>query len=358
MDKISERRGFVISFLYFAVILLICYIFLKYLLGVVLPFVLGLLISAILCTPARFLNLKFHFKERFAAVICVLVFYGTIGTALAFAAVKLITALGNIFMAMPGFYSENIAPAISELSLRLQHFIASFDASGASGVGSFFSNFELSLTSAVSAVSVKAVGFASELMANVPSLAVSVVFTVIATFFIAADYQRITGFLLKLIPEGKRDTVISAKSCLVKILAKYLRSYSLIFLITFAELFLGLSLIGIKKAFAAALFTAAVDILPVFGSGAVLLPWAVISLLGGDTRRGVMLLVLYGIMAVIRNIIEPKIVGREVGIHPTLTLFSMYVGTKLFGFAGLLIFPIGLSLAKSLRECGHFELNG
>ena len=137
---------------------------------------------------------------------------------------------------------------------------------------------------------------------------------------------------------------------------KYLRSYALIMLITFALLFLGLSVIGVKNAAAAALIIALLDVLPVIGTGIVLLPWALIALLTSRVGYGVGLVVIWGVVTVTRNIIEPKIVGRQVGLHPLVTLVAMFVGTKLFGFAGLVMLPLGLSVASSvIRERGQLS---
>ena len=105
-----------------------------------------------------------------------------------------------------------------------------------------------------------------------------------------------------------------------------------------------------------ALLIAIFDILPVLGTGGIMIPWAVLSLLGGEITRGLSLLALYLIVTVIRNIIEPKIVGKQIGLHPVLTLMSMFVGTTLFGVVGLFGLPILLSLLRYLNEQGTISL--
>ena len=129
---------------------------------------------------------------------------------------------------------------------------------------------------------------------------------------------------------------------------KYIRSYTLIMLITFAELFLGLVLIGVENSWLYALLIAVFDALPVVGTGVIMIPWAVIELLSGRVSRGVGIGLLWLAVTVVRNIIEPRIVGRQVGLHPLLTLVSMFVGTKLFGMLGLIVLPLGMSIAVSV----------
>ena len=162
----------------------------------------------------------------------------------------------------------------------------------------------------------------------------------------------------KAMPEKRKfsEKLIEAKKCLGGVLFKYFRSYFLIMLITFGELSLGLTIAGIRKPLAAAFIITLLDILPVLGTGIILIPWGIFRLITGDLRTGILLLLVYAIITVIRNIIEPKIVGKEVGLHPTLTLISMFVGTRLFGIAGLFALPVGLSLIKSLNDCGIISI--
>ena len=105
-----------------------------------------------------------------------------------------------------------------------------------------------------------------------------------------------------------------------------------------------------------ALLIAIFDILPVLGTGGIMIPWAILTALGGDMGRALALLVVYVIITIIRNIIEPRIVGKQIGLHPVLTLMSMFVGTHLFGVVGLFGLPILLSLLRYLNDTGTISL--
>ena len=125
---------------------------------------------------------------------------------------------------------------------------------------------------------------------------------------------------------------------------------------TFLELVTGLSIIGIPKAPLIALVIAVFDILPVIGSGLFLIPWTIISFIIGNTSQGIGLAILYLVITVMRNIIEPRIVGTQVGLPPIVTLMSMVVGTYLFGGIGLLGLPVSLAIIKSLNDQGFINL--
>lgn len=105
-----------------------------------------------------------------------------------------------------------------------------------------------------------------------------------------------------------------------------------------------------------ALLIAIFDILPVLGTGGIMIPWVILSALQGNFSRALALLVVYVVITVIRNIIEPRIVGKQIGLHPVLTLMSMFVGTHLFGVTGLFGLPILLSLLRYLNDTGTISL--
>ena len=128
----------------------------------------------------------------------------------------------------------------------------------------------------------------------------------------------------------------------------WFRAYLLILGLTFFELFIGFSMLGVSYSFLSALGVALVDILPMFGAGAVLVPWAAVMLITGDQFMGVGLLVLWAIVSVVRQFAEPRIIGRSFGVSPILTLLAMYAGLRLFGIGGMITAPAALMVGKAL----------
>ena len=125
---------------------------------------------------------------------------------------------------------------------------------------------------------------------------------------------------------------------------------------TFAELLAGFYIFKIPYALTLASVIAIIDILPVLGVGTVLIPWGVVLLIVGKTKKAAEIFILYGIIWIIRQIAEPRIVGKSVGVHPLLTLVAMYVGYSLMGFGGLFVFPIVLMVLRCLYDIGLFEI--
>lgn len=141
-----------------------------------------------------------------------------------------------------------------------------------------------------------------------------------------------------------------------------IRAYAIIMFITFCELAIGftiLNVIGVmnnKYIYIIALATAIFDILPVAGSGGVLLPWAAVAFVMGDVGQGIGMLVIYAVITVVRQYLEPKIVGDSLGVNPIITLAGLYFGLKIFGFMGMFIVPIGLMILKGFNDTGRIKL--
>lgn len=165
-----------------------------------------------------------------------------------------------------------------------------------------------------------------------------------------------TGFCLRQMSAGTKTVFLQIKEYIAGTLWVCVRSYALIMSITFVELSIGLTLIRIDHAILVAFVIAIFDILPVLGTGGIMIPWAILTAIQGNYPLALGLLVVYLVITVIRNIIEPKIVGSQLGLHPVVTLCSMFVGAQLFGVIGLFGFPIGLSLLRYLNDHGVVRL--
>ena len=184
----------------------------------------------------------------------------------------------------------------------------------------------------------------------------TILFTLLSSVLITVDYNRVTAFLVRQLPRRAGEALLDSKHFLMGSLGRLIRAYFFIMLITFGELALGLWLLRTEYFLAIAAATAALDILPVLGSGAVLLTWAAVELLKGNLPLAAGLVILWGVITLVRNIIEPKIVGDQLGLHPLATITAMYLGMKLGGFLGLVAGPLVALTVRFLTEGGYLRL--
>lgn len=178
----------------------------------------------------------------------------------------------------------------------------------------------------------------------VPAAFIFITVTLLACYYFTADDGRlgrgVTVFLSRLTPPPLRDRLPPIGRRLRRLGRQYLRACLLLGLLTFCLSFIGLALMRIPYAFIIALLLAVVDLLPLLGTGVILIPWALICLLLGQVKLGIGLLALYGVTTLVRQVLEPKLIGDGLGLHPLLSLFSMYAGLRLFGVWGMIIAPL------------------
>jgi predicted PurR-regulated permease PerM len=135
-----------------------------------------------------------------------------------------------------------------------------------------------------------------------------------------------------------------------------IKSYMIIMIITFFELFAGLSILKVNYALPIAAIVAFLDILPVLGTGGIIIPWSIVELILKNYFLGFGLLILYVAVTVIRNVLEPRIIGHQIGLHPIITITAMYAGLRLFGFGGLFLAPVVVITVKYLNDTGKINL--
>ena len=204
------------------------------------------------------------------------------------------------------------------------------------------------LSSFVTRLSNKIPVWLGNLIGAFPSFLLFIIVTLISSFYFCLDLGTLHAGFKSLLPEGLSKKLTYVKERMTGTALKYLRAYVLLLLLTFGELFVGFSILGFDYALLLAAVIAGIDILPVFGVGSVVIPWAVVLLISGDYRTGIGLLIIYACVTVVRQIAEPKIVGGSLGLHPLLTLFSMYAGFKLFGIFGMILGPAVALAIKSI----------
>ena len=175
--------------------------------------------------------------------------------------------------------------------------------------------------------------------------------TVLATYFMSSDKHKIVSFLDSQIPSDWLRNTRNVINNVFTALFGWLRAQLILMSVTFSEVLIGFLIIGIENALLLALIIALVDALPILGTGSILVPWAFIDLVFlGNTREGLSLALLWLITLFVRQLIEPKVVGHQIGIHPLFTLFGMYLGLQFMGVFGLFLGPICVVIIKHTME--------
>jgi len=378
-EKTQARLGRIIDIVYYLLILVGFYLFMKYAFWLAFPFMFALFVAALLQRPMNLAQRKIKLKKSFSSVALVLLFYLAILLVIVLIGARIWGAAKSFADYLSG-QLQNLPRIIRGLELRINQLVVWLPDGLEAGVNEWLADFTQALLGGVNADGESAGAFGS-LLSNVslewfkapmsgmltiagqiPLAVLAVIITVISSFFMTSGYDRIAGFLKRQLNPERRHALSAAKKIMFSSIGKLLRSYSIIIGVSFSELVLGLLLLRLTGVYDGkyllwiALVTALIDILPVLGVGTVLIPWFLYSFIMGRVGLGVGLLVMWLVMIVVRQIIEPKLVSANLGLPPIVTLMGMYTGLQLFGFVGMFLMPLLLIMVKLLNDQGVLHI--
>lgn len=355
-NQYNKKKQFIINTIYVFLIVILIYLFLKYAFSLASPFILAFFIAYLLNKPAKSLSQSTKLPHKLVSFFTVLIFYCTVGVLVSFIGIRFISRIAKIVSIIPSIYERQLVPFLITTFDRVEEAIYNIDPAIVGILSEGFNQFVRSLGEHITNFSLALLASLSNLASSLPGFFIRLLLMIISTFFIAIDFDSLTSFVKRQFSEKGNEIIDKIKGYMVNTLFVVIRSYGLIMLITFIELSIGLSIIGIPNAIFIAFLIAIFDILPVLGTGGIMIPWTLMTFIQRDFKTGLGLLLIYIFVTVMRNILEPKIVGGQLGLHPVITLMSMFVGAKLLGVVGLFGFPIILSLLRHLNSTGVIKL--
>lgn len=354
-NKLEERRKFIINVLYFALAAALLYFGVKYLLIWLLPFLIGFFVSLLLRPIISFISARTRIPNKVVAPIIILLFYAVFGVLLTLVGIKLVLLLKEGFASLPTIYKESIEPLINTTIAKVRELTAELDPDTAQYIDSMTASLSQSAGSLVTSASSTAIVALSVTVSSLPGFLLSALFTIISSFLFTIDFSKIAGYVEDLIPV-KAMAILHRLRAMAGVLGvKYVKSYAILMSVTFIELAIGFFILGLDNAVALAALVALIDLLPVLGTGSVVIPWAVVEIVKGNYGFATGLAIIYIVILVVRNILEPKIVGGQIGVHPLAMLISMYLGLQIFGFIGIFVLPILLVVTKSFYDSKKAE---
>lgn len=340
------KRDFIENFIFYGIIVGIVFVCCKYLLPIMIPFVIGYIAAY---TAHELSKNTTEDMSKTQKVITLVAIYIVLIVLSFFVVAYLVSKFRGLVTWMSSYvgYIEplinNVTAAITEFSKKLPAEAKEFMGTILGAVSEGLKNVLIALASALS-------GFVTNLVKSFPSLFLNIVVAIISSFYILLDYERVNTSLKKWVPKKLKGLAEKLVLFVKEKLFKIIKSYAVIMGLTFVELAIGLIVSRTPSALLLALLIAILDILPVLGVGTALIPWAIVELILGRVVYGVWLLIVYVAITVIRNIVEPKLVGEDLGLDPLTTLVSMIVGMELAGIVGLFGLPLSLSFVRFVLD--------
>lgn len=372
MTSTEKKKKFIINIVYTVILVALFYLFFKFAFGTILPILCAVVAAMILQKPVNFICKKTPLKRGLVSALAVLFGFAVAISGL----VLLLIWVGSEFK---GFFQyvmiqfEDIPALVHKVEGYIANAIGFLPEKLETTVMEFVSEKLASLTAPTvtpddSSMSIDLSMLSTPLMGiwntakQIPTTLVSIVVSIVACCFMTADFASVKRLVLGFFQPDTRTKIVRAKRLLFPSLGKMAKAYGIIITITFCELSLGLfllKLMGIYDSgyiFVIAILTAIIDIVPVLGTGTVLIPWAVVSLLNANYPMAIGLIIIYACITIIRQIIEPKLVAAQLGIPAFLTIVSMFIGSQIFGVIGIFILPITIVMLKLLNDEGIIHI--
>lgn len=348
----QKKQKFLVDIAFYSVIIAIIYFVFKFLSLYLLPFVIGIFVSFFVQKPVKAINKKTKIAKgplTITFVICSYVLIIAIAILLIYLIYRWLSSIVTVFPSI----MPDIMEFVNELNTSLTQTLEGFP----TAITNYINTIPEKLTDIIGSLGLALSDWALNIATSIPSYLISVIVTVVASCYIAYDYDKIILFAKRIAPLKTWIMIVEIKDTFFKTIFKMLKGYIFLMLLTFTELSIGFLLIRQENAILIGAIICVIDILPVLGTGAVIIPWAIISLFTGNIWKAIGLIAMYIVITIIRNFLEPKVIGNQVGLHPLITLLAMFSGLKLLGIIGLFGFPIALIVFNDLTKRGKIKFN-
>lgn len=307
-------------------------IFLSFKLAVFyMPFLIGFIISLLVEPLIRKIAKKTNLERKKSAIIVLIIIFGILLGLLIWGVVTLFTESSNLLRGLNNY--------IEIIYNKLQNYIEIIKEGNSSIPPEIITVVENSMDKVIAFTSNYATEFLTkitQIISSLPAIGIYTFITLLATYFICTDKMYLIDTIEHQLPSRWARKIGLHSSNIIKSLGSYLKAEAILIIISFFIVLIGLYILkfiglNVPYPFLSALGIGFVDALPILGSGTVMVPWAIISALNGDLTLGIAIIVIFAIILIVRQLIEPRIVSGQIGIHPIFTLIAMYTGFKLTG---------------------------
>lgn len=331
------KKRFIIDVAYYFLIFLLIFLFIKYALTLVLPIFVGLSISLLLLPISHFLSKNLKISLKTASFLSIFAFYLALILFFYFLSLNIILDIKNFSNYAPHIY-EDFSNGFSNYFSQNNHFSQVFFV--------IIERFSDVTSNFLSEISIFLAKLLSTFVRTLPNFLCNCILTVLSSVLFIVEYD----FLHSLFTNCRFRAFRNIKNCLVDTFYTFLTSYAVIMSVTFIILSIGFYIARIENFLKFALIISFFDILPAIGIGFFLIPWIIFSFLTQNTVRAFTLITIYLICIIVRNILEPKLLSKKIGISPVLTIICMILGAQSLGIFGAVVAPFALIIAKNLYD--------
>ncbi|NBK93760.1 sporulation integral membrane protein YtvI [bacterium 1XD21-13] len=318
------------------------------------PFVVGWIIALLANPLVRFMERRLKMVRRHSSMVIIITAIALVVAGGYFAITAIVRELYGFLSILPNIYGSFLQD-LEEIRENLQGFSMRFPPQVRESAASLTDSLTTSLGDVIGAIGKPTVEAAGTVAKNIPNALVHVIFAILSAYFFIAERDKIVQTLQEQIPTWIWEKWHFIREKFRRAIGGYFKAQFKIMGVVALILFVGFLILRIHYAVLLAILIAILDFLPFFGTGTALIPWAVLKVLSADYQFAVGLIIIYLVSQLVRQLIQPKIVGDSIGLNPLSTLFFMFIGYKVSSIFGMILaVPIGMILV-SLYQAGAFR---
>ena len=345
----------VIVSLAFSLITTILFVVIGYgLLRLFLPFAIGWIIAFIANPMVCWLERRLKIVKKLGSAITIVVVLGAVVGAIYLVIASIVQEASGLVSDLPRMYGE-MKLGLEEIGSNFQGFFQLLPREMQEGWSSALSNLGAAAGEWIGTLSEPTVEVAGNVAKSIPSVFIGMIVMIISAYFFVAEREEVIAWVKKVTPKPIEERMAMVISNLKYAIGGYFKAQFQIMLVLGAIMFVGFTILGVKYAIVLAILFAFLDFLPFFGTAITLVPWAIYNLLGHNYKMAIGLVVLYVLTQLIRQLIQPKLVGDEVGLKALPTLVLLYLGYKVGSIWGMIFaVPIGM-IVINMYHAGAFD---
>lgn len=344
-DYFETNKKWIHNFLTLLAIMLATYIFFHFLFPFITPFFIGWLFSLLFLPLVNLLENKWKVPRWIGTLLSIFLLLGLFFIIILGAWNKLFREAQLFYKNLPD-YIEMVRPAFHNFTAYFEKMVSTLPLS----LQKYLELSKHGVSDLFSPLLQNGSNFSVQILRSIPHIFMIIIIALISSYFFTKDHDMIATFVSQHLPTDLGTNYTFAKSKLKYSFTAYLKTQLILMIYTFLICLIGLLVLGSPYTFLLSVIISIIDAVPFFGSGFILWPGAVLQLATGNTALAVGYIVIYLCVNLVRQIMQPKILGTQIGLHPLLTLISMYIGLKSLGIFGMILGPIVAVLIKSIYE--------
>ena len=318
------------------------------------PFVIGWGIAAIAAPLVNWLEKKFNIVKKLGSALIVILVIGLIVVGIYFAVSRIILEVGDLIKNIPELYAQ-LESGLRQIGSAMSGIFEKLPVVIQDGWNTVVANLDQYMGDLVSRISEPTVMAAGNFAKSLPSYLISVIVAILSAYFFTIQREDVLKWMKQIAPPSVEKRMTLVMDNLRYAVGGYFKAQFKIMGVVFLILLVGFAVLGVRYFVLVAFLISFLDFLPFFGTGTAMIPWGIYKFLMGDYKMAILLIAIYAVIQLVRQLLQPKLVADSVGMNPLVTLLLLYIGYRIGSVLGMILaVPVGMVLINML-QAGAFD---